>query len=85
MAETPDVILGEVRRIMAQELGVPGSVALDTDLARFPELDSIGLITLAVGLEDRFRVKLTGVDAQGIVTVRDLVGLIGRRLAEDGR
>ena len=85
MAETPDVILGEVRRIMAQELGAPGAIALDADLAGFPELDSIGLITLAVGLEDRFRVKLTGADAQGIVTVRDLVGLIGRRLAEDTR
>lgn len=85
MAETPDIILGEVRRILAQELGAPGPVALDTDLAGFPELDSLGLITLAVGLEDRFRVKLTGADARDIVTVRDLVGLVGRRLAEDQR
>ena len=85
LAETPDVILDEVRRIMTQEMGAPGSVSLDTDLAGFPELDSLGLITLAVGLEDRFRVKLTGADAQEIVTVRDLVGLIRRRLAADKR
>jgi acyl carrier protein len=78
-------ILAEVRRIMAQELAVPGTVAPDAELASFPELDSLGLITLAVGLEDRFRVRLTGADAQGIVTVRDLVDLVARRLAEDGR
>ena len=84
MTEMADAVLSEVRRIMAQELDVTRPVALDDELAAFPELDSIGLITLAVGLEDRFRVKLTGADAGPLVTVRDLARLIARRRAQDG-
>ena len=85
MSEQPDLILDEVRRIVAQQLESPRPVFLDAELAAFPELDSIGLLTLAVGLEDRFRVKLTGADARDLVTVRDLVGLVSRRLAESER
>lgn len=83
MAELSDAVLNEVRRIMAQELEVTRPVALDDELAAFPELDSIGLVTLAVGLEDRFRVKLTGADAGPLVTVRDLARLIERRRAAE--
>ncbi len=42
----------------------------------------MGAIVLAVNLEDRFRVKLSDEDAGAVVTVGDLVDLVGRRVAE---
>ena len=43
-------------------------------------LDSIRLLTLAVEVENRFRVRLDE-DEAGIVTVADLVAAVRRRLA----
>jgi len=37
---------------------------------------------LAVGLENRFRVKLTEEDGAGILTVQDLMRLVATRTAE---
>jgi len=81
-----DDILAEIRRIVATELEMvlaPGRVVgLDDELRDFPELDSVGLIVLAVGLEDRFRVKLDDADATAASTVGDLVRIVGRRVLE---
>ena len=43
-------------------------------------LDSLGLTVLAVGLENRYRVRLDEQDAQGIVTVEDLARLVVSRM-----
>ena len=45
-------------------------------------LDSLGMTVLAVGLENRFRIRLQETDAEGIVTVEDLARLVVRRLGE---
>jgi acyl carrier protein len=42
----------------------------------------MGAIVLAVGLEDRFRVRLSDEDAGAVVTVDDLVELVERRVRE---
>jgi len=78
-------IMDEIRRILSAELEKPGPVALDHQLAGDLEIDSVGAVVLAVGLEDRFRVKLSGEDTSAVVTVRDLVEMVERRLrARDG-
>jgi acyl carrier protein len=75
-------ILAEIRRIFADELERTGPVEPTHELARDLGVDSVGAIVLAVGLEDRFRVKLADDDASAIVTVADLVGLVERGLRE---
>lgn len=82
MPELTGEILAEIQRVLTVELQSDSPVAPERDLATYPEFDSVGLIVLAVGLEDRFRVKLTEADAAGIVTVGDLVHLVQRRVRE---
>ena len=69
------------RRHLGREIAADPSSRLVDDL----ELDSLQLLTLAVEVENRFRVRLSEDDDQAIETVDDLVGTIERRLAEDGR
>ena len=66
-------ILAEIRRVFSGELEIPEPVELRHELAKDLGVDSMGAIVLAVGLEDRFRVKLSDEDAAAVVTVQDLV------------
>ena len=82
MPDLASEILAEIRRILATELQFARPVELDHELAGDLELDSVGAIVLAVGLEDRFRVRLSEADAGAAATVRDLVAVVERRLSE---
>jgi acyl carrier protein len=82
--ELRDQVLAEIRRIFAEELDFPGPVEPRHALAADLELDSMGALVLAVGLEDRFRVTLAYEDATAPVTVADLVALVERAVAEAG-
>ncbi len=84
MAELRDEILAEIRHIFATQLERPGPVELHHALASDLELDSMGALVLAVGLEDRFRVRLDGADAGVVVSVADLVAVVERALAAGG-
>ena len=71
-------ILAEIRRVFSGELEIPEPVELRHELAKDLGVDSMGAIVLAVGLEDRFRVKLSDEDAAAVVTVQALVDLVAR-------
>jgi acyl carrier protein len=75
-------VLEELRRIARVELDYQGPLEPGLRLKEDLQLDSMAMIVLAVGLEDRFRVKLEEGDAGAIRTVADLVGLVERRVAE---
>ena len=75
-------ILDEIRLTLSAELEITEPVELHHELAKDLGLDSMGAIILAVGLEDRFRVKLSDGDASGVATVKDLVDLVERRTLE---
>ena len=77
-------VIEEMKRIAQRELELAGAIVGDAHLVRDLGLDSLGMTVLAVGLEDRFRVRLNEGDAEGIVTVDDLARLVVRRLAEQG-
>jgi acyl carrier protein len=77
-------VLAEIRRILANELEVTRTAEPDDDLAGDLEVDSLGAVVLAVGLEDRFRIRLSDVDAAAVVTVGDLVRVVCRRVRESG-
>nr|AYM52331.1 acyl carrier protein [Hyalangium minutum] len=82
MAELEGEVVAEIRRILGEELEWKGAVEPSHDLLKDLQLDSLGLTVLAVGLENRFRVKLSEEDAVGVITVSDLAKLVSRRVAE---
>ena len=82
MTESELEVLAEIRRIAADELEWSGTVEPRHDLLKDLQLDSLGLTVLAVGLENRFRIRLSEEDAQGVRTVGDLAKLVARRIAE---
>jgi acyl carrier protein len=82
MAELEGEVVAEIRRILGEELEWRGAVEPAHDLLKDLQLDSLGITVLAVGLENRFRVKLSEEDAAGVLTVADLAKLVTRRVAE---
>jgi acyl carrier protein len=82
MAELEGDVVAEIRRILGEELEWKGAVEPTHDLLKDLQLDSLGITVLAVGLENRFRVKLSEEDAAGVLTVADLARLVSRRVAE---
>ena len=83
MNETREAILGEIRRILADDLDFHGPIEMEHALATDLRVDSLGAVVLAVALEDRFRVKLTSIEAASTVSVGDLVDVVERALSEE--
>ncbi len=76
---TEEEVLSEIGRIVARELEITGPIQSHHGLIQDLRLDSLGLTVLAVGLEDRFRVRLTEEDSAQINTVQDLARLVASR------
>jgi acyl carrier protein len=74
-----DEALAEIRRVLREELGLAREVRPEDDLVSDLQLDSVSLLTLVVGLEDRFRIALEEQDAASVRTVLDLATLVERR------
>ena len=74
-----DEVLREIARIAKEELGVSREPKPSDDLLTDLQLDSVGLLTLVVGLEDRFQVTLDEEDAANVRTVQDLAALVVSR------
>jgi len=81
VGELETEVVAEIRRILGEELEWKGRVEPSHELLRDLQLDSLGLTVLAVGLENRFRVKLSEEDAEGLSTVEDLARLVVSRVA----
>ena len=77
-----DEVLGEIGRVLREELGMQREVRPGDDLVRDLQLDSVGLLTLVVDLEDHFRVALKEEDAAIVRTVAELAALVLRRREE---
>lgn len=82
MRELSAEVLDEIRRVARDELGHEGSVEPALGLRGDLGLDSMGMIMVAVALENRFRIRLHEEDAEALGTVSDLVALVCRRVAE---
>jgi acyl carrier protein len=78
-------VLAEIRRIASEELQLERAVEPSDELIQDLQLDSLGLTILAVGLEDRFRIKLTEEDSAKIRTVDDRANLVAIRASEAHR
>ncbi len=84
-ATSPDPadILGQVAEIATDKLDWSGPLEPRMRLVEDLRLDSIRLLTLAMEVEDRFRICLDESDEAGITTVGDLVTLIQAKLHAD--
>ena len=78
-----DDILAGVREVAREHLAYRGSLEPGMRLVEDLELDSIRLLTLAVEVENRFRVRLDETDEAGILTVGDLVEAVRRKLGAE--
>ena len=74
-----DEVLAEIGRVLREELGHSREPRAEDDLVADLQLDSVGLLTLVVGLEDRFRIALAEEDAAAVRTVGDLAALVAQR------
>jgi acyl carrier protein len=72
----------QIRRIVHVELALEWDGGDDEPLAG--RLDSLGLLSLVVAVEDRFRVKLSDDDAATTRTLSDLARLVAARAPADG-
>jgi acyl carrier protein len=79
VAHSSQQVLAEVQRIAKEELQLDRTIEASDELIQDLQLDSLGLTILAVGLEDRFRIKLTEEDSAQVTTVADLVSLVASR------
>ncbi len=77
-----DEVLREIGRVLRDELELSKEPRPEDDLINDLHLDSVGLLTLVVGLEDRFRVALAEEDATSVRTVGDLAALVLKRRQE---
>ncbi len=81
LAMTRDEILAAIALILRARLDWQGMLAPQLRLIEDLALDSLRRLTLAVEVEDLFRVKLEPEDEAGLETVGDLVVLVERKLA----
>jgi acyl carrier protein len=75
-------VAAEIARVLREELGLSREVKPGDDLVTDLQLDSVGLLTVVVDLEDRFRVALAEEDASRVRTVGELAALVSRRAEE---
>ena len=75
-------ILRGIAEVAHEHLGWGGPVEPEMDLIEDLELDSLRLLTLAVEVENRFRVCLEQEDEARIRTVGDLVEIVQTKLAD---
>jgi acyl carrier protein len=73
-------ILAAVAEVAREHLGWSGDLRPDMHLVEELKLDSLKLLTLAVEVENRFRICLDADDEASIVTLGDLVAAIRRQV-----
>lgn len=79
---TREEILQSVEAVAHEHLNRTGELRQEMDLIEDLELDSLLLLTLAVEVENRFRICLEDEDEAAIRTVGDLVETVLRKLEQ---
>lgn len=77
MPADPTEVLTVVTEILAEEAGVEAStITRDTDLAQDLDIDSLGLLTVATQIEERYPITLEDSLLTKLSTVGQLVDLV---------
>ena len=78
--------LDQVKNLLAETLGIEDRIAsMDAStplLGQMPELDSMAVVEIVVGIEDRFhfQVDITGVTAEAFETLGSLAAFVDANL-----
>lgn len=75
-------ILETIRRLAREHLEHDGELRPSSRLVEDLDLDSVRRLTLAIEIEDHFRICLDPEDEASIETVGDLVETVGRKLEQ---
>ena len=78
---TQDIFL-LVKRILREKCKIEGQVGIDARLAEDLRLDSVGMLTLALEIENHYRMNLGDEPDSPPRTVQEIVNLIKARLSE---
>jgi acyl carrier protein len=78
---TGDEILDAIAQLARDHVDFDGELRRDQRLVEDLELDSLGALTLAVEVENRFRIRLEPEIEAEIETVGDLVDAVEKLLA----
>jgi acyl carrier protein len=78
---TDDEVLAGIAEVAREHLDWRAPLSPEMRLVEDLRLDSIRLLTLAVEVENRFRVRLDEQDEEEIETVGDLAATVRRKLA----
>lgn len=78
-----DELMKVVAEVLEGPCGVRRPITGESRLLEDLELDSMGMLALAVGLENRFRVKLEEDPENAPATVNELVSLLSQRLGRE--
>lgn len=76
-------LLAEIADIAREKVGWAGPASPELRLVEDLALDSLRLLTLAVEVEDHFRISLEEEDEAEIETLGDLADTVARKLAEN--
>ena len=80
MAASREEILGRVKEVLVEQLGIEESeITDDASFAEDLDADSLDLVELIMDLEEGFGVKISDEEAQSIGTVGDAVDFIVAR------
>jgi acyl carrier protein len=77
---TDEEILAVIEEVARGELGYEGRLEPGLRVVEDLGLDSLGLLTLAMEVENRFEVTLDEIDPASIERVADLVGAIRKAI-----
>jgi acyl carrier protein len=77
---TDEEILAAIEEVARGELGYEGRLEPGLRVVEDLRLDSLGLLTLAMEIENRFDVTLDEIDPASIERVADLVGAIRKAI-----
>ena len=73
-------ILDGIVAVAREHVGFEGALRPEMRLVEDLQLDSLQALTLAVEVENRFKVRLDGEEDAGVATVGELVAAVRRRL-----
>jgi len=72
-----DKVFDDIREIIVEQLGVePSEVREDASFQEDLNADSLDLVELIMGMEDKFKLKITDEQAETIGTVGDAVDYV---------